>query len=54
MQFHGEAKCSIIAAFTAFILKMTVVGSGVSIVSMSPKVALRVDTTPAGGLRSRS
>ena len=42
------------AAFTFFILKTTVVGSGVSIVSMSLKVALRVETTPVGGLRRRS
>jgi hypothetical protein len=33
---------------------MAVSGSGVSIVPMSAKVALRVDTTPCGGLRSRS
>jgi hypothetical protein len=54
MQFHGEAKCSSIAAFTAFILKTTVLASGVSIVPISPNVACRVETTPDGGLRSRS
>ncbi len=54
MQFHGEAKCSSIAAFTAFILNTMVSGSGVSIVPMSENVALRVDTTPCGGLRRRS
>ena len=54
MQFHGEAKCSIIEAFTAFILKMTVCASGVSIVPISAKVAWRGDTTPFGGLRMRS
>src|SRR5262245_11083996 len=54
MQFHGEAKCSIIEAFTAFILKTTVLASGVSMVPMSAKVACRGDTTPFGGLRMRS
>src|SRR5262249_61256345 len=53
MQFHGDAKCSSIDAFTAFILKMTVLASGVSMVPMSAKVALRVDTTPCGGARRR-
>jgi hypothetical protein len=43
-----------IAAFTAFSLKTTVSGSGVSIDAISPNVALRVETTPCGGLRSRS
>ena len=46
MTFQGDAKCSSIEAFTAFILNTTVSGSGVSIVPMSLKVALRVDTTP--------
>jgi hypothetical protein len=54
MQFQGDAKWSSIDALTAFILKMTVLVSGVSIVPMSAKVACRVDTTPAGGLRRRS
>jgi len=45
---------SSIEAFTAFILKTTVSGSGVSMVSMSSKVALRFETTPCAGLRSRS
>src|SRR4051812_48240829 len=54
MQFHGLAKCSSIAALTSFILKMMVFASGVSIVSISAKVALRVDTTPGAGLRRRS
>ena len=53
MQFHGEAKCSSIEAFTAFILNMTVLALGVSMVPMSAKVGLRVDTTPCGGLRKR-
>jgi len=50
----GDAKWSSIDAFTAFILKMTVLASGVSMVPTSAKVAWRVDTTPAGGLRMRS
>ncbi len=54
MQFHGDAKCSIIEALTAFILKMTVFASGVSIVPISAKVAWRGDTTPFGGVRMRS
>ena len=45
---------SALAEFTAFILNTTVAGSGVSIVSMSANVALRTETTPVGGLRSRS
>jgi hypothetical protein len=54
MKFQGEAKCSSIEAFTAFILKITVLASGVSIEPISAKVAWRVETTPAGGLRRQS
>ena len=43
----------IIAALGAFILNTTVCASGVSIAAMSAKVALRVETTPAGGSRKR-
>ncbi len=54
MQLKGEARTSSIDALTSLSRKMTVVGSGASMLLTIEYADLRSDTTPVGGLAMRS